>query len=82
MAFALSSLLGVIYPARNAGEKIDCYHCGEKMRKLRALTVKFNGALYPVCCHGCLAILKTVERNGLTAQYLQAKLDERESASQ
>ncbi len=33
----------------------------------------FNGASYPVCCHGCLAVLKTIERNGLTQQYLQEK---------
>ena len=81
MAFAFSSLLDAIYPARNVGEKIDCYHCGEKMRKMKALTVKFNGLTYPVCCHGCLAVLRTVEQNGLTAQYLQAKVEQPASGS-
>lgn len=33
----------------------------------------FNGNAQAVCCHGCLAVLQVVERNGMTQQYLQEK---------
>ncbi|MBI3286014.1 MAG: heavy metal translocating P-type ATPase metal-binding domain-containing protein [Burkholderiales bacterium] len=73
MAFVFSSLWEAIFPSGTAGEKIDCYHCGERMRKTYVLTTRFNGAAYPVCCHGCLAVLRAVENNGLTLQYVQDK---------
>ncbi|MFZ6773607.1 heavy metal translocating P-type ATPase metal-binding domain-containing protein [Undibacterium sp. SXout7W] len=73
MAFALSSLYSFFSFPRKTGGKIDCYHCSEKMHEHRALTVNFNGITQPVCCHGCLAILKTIEKNGMIAEYLQAK---------
>ncbi|MDE2429466.1 MAG: heavy metal translocating P-type ATPase metal-binding domain-containing protein [Burkholderiales bacterium] len=73
MAFVLSSLFHVFSSVGLKAEKIDCYHCGEKMRKTNALTVKFNGCLQPVCCHGCSAVLRTIEKNGLIQDYLEAK---------
>ncbi|MFZ6748253.1 heavy metal translocating P-type ATPase metal-binding domain-containing protein [Undibacterium sp. Ren11W] len=76
MAFAFSSLVNAISIALQPQEKILCFHCNDKMRKKNALMATFNGANYPVCCHGCLAVLKTIERNGLTEQYLHTKASE------
>jgi adenosylmethionine-8-amino-7-oxononanoate aminotransferase len=76
MAFAFSSVLNAISLALQPQEKILCFHCNDKMRKKNALMVAFNGASHPVCCHGCLAVLKTIESSGLTEQYLQAKASE------
>lgn len=73
MASAFSSVFNAISAALQPQEKILCFHCDDKMRKKNALMVVFNGASYPVCCHGCLAVLKTIESSGLTAQYLQGK---------
>ncbi|MBC3906412.1 heavy metal translocating P-type ATPase metal-binding domain-containing protein [Undibacterium umbellatum] len=73
MAFAFSSFLDSVLFSFKTGEKIDCFHCGEKMRKSNALTVQFNGYTQPVCCHGCLAILSTVEQNNLVNEYMKNK---------
>ena len=73
MAITLSHLLALFSSAQNSAEKIDCYHCGEKMRKNKSIYVKFNGKDQPVCCHGCLAILRTVEQNNMISEYLKAK---------
>ncbi|MBI3728739.1 MAG: hypothetical protein HY254_10475 [Burkholderiales bacterium] len=43
------------------------------MRKSNALTTSFDGFMQPVCCHGCLAILRTVEQNKLVAEYMKNK---------
>jgi hypothetical protein len=75
MAFISSSILDAIFLSFQASEKINCFHCGEKMKKHKALVTIFNGNSYPVCCHGCLAVLQLIERNGMTTQYLQAKSD-------
>lgn len=73
MASVFSSFFeSVLFPLK-AGEKTDCFHCGEKMRKSNALTARFNGQLQPVCCHGCLAILRTVEQNNLVNDYMKNK---------
>ena len=73
MAFAFSSLFLAITTSLQPRERIPCFHCNEQMRKEKALMATFNGTSYPVCCHGCLAVLKTIERNGLTQQYLLEK---------
>lgn len=73
MSFIFPSFISAIFASFQAREKIDCYHCDERMRKDNALFVNFNGCVHPVCCHGCLAVLQTIERNGMTAQYLQVK---------
>lgn len=73
MDLNFSSIFDAISICFQTREKINCFHCDEKMRKENALLVVFNGGSHPVCCHGCLAVLQTIERNGLTMQYLQAK---------
>lgn len=37
------------------------------------LTTRFNGMVQPVCCHGCLAVLRTVEQNNLVDEYMKNK---------
>ena len=73
MALIFSSIFGAIFSSFQASEKIYCFHCDEKMKKHKALFTAFNGNSYPVCCHGCVAVLQVIERNGMTMQYLQAK---------
>ena len=73
MALHFSLIFDVISAAFQAREKINCFHCDEKMRKDNALIAVFNGARYPVCCHGCLAVLQTIENNDMTMQYLATK---------
>jgi hypothetical protein len=73
MSLRFSSFFDVILGRFSAHEKIHCFHCDEKMRKEHALLAVFNGNPEPVCCHGCLAVLQTIERNGMTKQYLHNK---------
>lgn len=54
-------------------EKCLCFHCGESMRKEGALMVTFQQVPQPVCCHGCLAVLNTIQNNGLVDAYIQSK---------
>jgi hypothetical protein len=75
MAFLSFPFKHAIFSSLQASEKIVCFHCDERMKKRKALFATFNGNSYPVCCHGCLAVLQIIERNGMTKQYLQAKLD-------
>ena len=75
MAFISSTIFNVIFSSFQVSEKINCFHCDEKMKKHKALFTVFNGNSYPVCCHGCVAVLQVIERNGMTKQYLQAKSD-------
>lgn len=55
--------------------KISCYHCGEKSRRSQTIYVFFGGATRPVCCHGCAAILKTVEELDMHAEYHAHKIN-------
>ena len=73
MAFVFSSLLATVLLPFKVSEKIDCFHCGEKMRKAAALTTRFNGLEQVVCCHGCQAVLRTVEKNKLVKEYMKNK---------
>lgn len=81
MVFAFSSFFDAILAGFQRREKILCFHCEESMRKDNALMAVFNGASHPVCCHGCLAVLQTIERNGLIQQYLAARAKPLEPAS-
>jgi len=45
------------------------------MRKDRALMATFQQQQYPVCCHGCLAVLHAIEKNHLVEDYLRSKVD-------
>ena len=58
---------------QQAADKIVCYHCGELVRRKRAVAVQFDGQSHAVCCHGCAAILRTVEALGQCAQYQASK---------
>ncbi|QJQ04844.1 hypothetical protein EJG51_002105 [Undibacterium piscinae] len=80
MAFAFPSFFHAVSSFFQAQEKIPCFHCDEKMKKNNALMAVFNGESHPVCCHGCLAVLQTIERNGLVSQYLLTKVPASESA--
>ena len=55
-------------------EKITCYHCGEKSKKSATLYINFDGAIRPVCCHGCASILNTVEELGIHEEYRANKI--------
>ncbi|NMM36835.1 MAG: hypothetical protein HHJ09_04865 [Glaciimonas sp.] len=70
----LSSALAEIF-ARSAAAnpKIACFHCGERVRQRRVVQVVFDGVCRDVCCHGCAAILSTVEQLGQSEQYLALK---------
>ncbi|MFZ6707765.1 heavy metal translocating P-type ATPase metal-binding domain-containing protein [Undibacterium sp. TC9W] len=76
MAFAFSSLVEALLFTFKDGEKTDCFHCGKKMRKSNALTAHFNGHTQPVCCHGCLAVLRAVEHNNLVDEYMKNKTNQ------
>ncbi|MFZ6730444.1 heavy metal translocating P-type ATPase metal-binding domain-containing protein [Undibacterium sp. Ji42W] len=73
MAFAFSSLLETTLFAFKTSEKTNCFHCGERMRKSKALMAHFDSRTQPVCCHGCLAVLHAVEKNNLVAAYMENK---------
>lgn len=47
-----------------------CFHCNETMRQHQIVRIPFAGSEREVCCHGCAAVLTTLEQNGLAAQYL------------
>jgi hypothetical protein len=55
-------------------EKLICYHCDERMSKRRAVMFYFDGVPRALCCHGCLAVLDAIAKNGLTDEYLRSKL--------
>lgn len=70
----LTSLVGGKRARQSAAsEKLPCFHCGELVRRRRAVYAQFDGASRVVCCHGCAAILKTVEQMGMTQQYQEQK---------
>lgn len=56
-----------------ASEKLPCFHCGDLVKRRHAVDVQFDGAARTVCCHGCAAILKTVEQMGMVQQYREQK---------
>lgn len=55
-------------------EKISCYHCGEKSKKSLTVYIQFDGEIRPVCCHGCAAILKTIEELEMHDEYHSHKI--------
>lgn len=59
-------------------EKCLCFHCGESMHKEHALMATFQQQQYPVCCHGCLAVLHAIEKNNLVEDYLRSKRDSKD----
>lgn len=70
----LTSLIGGKRAGQTpASEKLPCFHCGDLVKRRRAVHVQFDGAARIVCCHGCEAILKTVEQMGMQQQYREQK---------
>jgi Cu2+-exporting ATPase len=57
----------------SSNSKITCYHCGEKSLPKHTVYVQFDGEIRPVCCHGCAAILRTVDDLGMREEYLAHK---------
>ena len=56
------------------GSKISYYHYSEKSTPSRTVYVQFEGQQRAVCCHGCAAILKTVEELGMCDEYRAHKI--------
>lgn len=54
-------------------EKLDCFHCDDRMRKSKAVPILFDGEIRQVCCHGCAAILASIEKVHLIEEYYQSK---------
>jgi hypothetical protein len=73
MQLALSQFYGNYISRFFNREKCLCFHCGERMRKEGALIAVFQHVPQSVCCHGCLAVLSAIEKNGLVDEYLQSK---------
>jgi hypothetical protein len=70
----LSSLLATAVAGRQvAADKLECFHCGEMVKRRRAVFMQFDGASRALCCHGCAAILKTVEELGMCSEYYSSK---------
>jgi 3-methyladenine DNA glycosylase Mpg len=74
MAMAFVTLLQTATSFFHRSERCPCYHCGEGMRKEKAIMANFQGNSYPVCCHGCLAVLNVIEENGLAEAYLASRM--------
>lgn len=73
MRALLSALTGIFSGSAASNPKIACFHCGELVRQKRVVHVIFDGVCRDVCCHGCAAILSTVEQLGQCAPYLAQK---------
>jgi hypothetical protein len=63
--------LSRLFPARAA--RLRCFHCDESMSQAQSVAQLFDGSERQVCCHGCAAVLDTVQQNGLVAQYWAAR---------
>lgn len=76
MIKALTSNIGRIFMTLFATEEnISCFHCNEKSRKSLTIYVNFDGNMRPVCCHGCAAVLKTVEELAMHQEYYDCRID-------
>ena len=81
MAIAWHIYFERIFSGFKSGKKVACFHCDESMRQQHALMARFDGKFYPVCCHGCVAVLKAVEQNALIAEYWQTKIQNSDANS-
>lgn len=73
MGTLLSALVAMFSGSAASNPKVACFHCGELVRQKRIVHVVFNGASRDVCCHGCAAILSTVEQLGQCGPYMIQK---------
>ena len=55
-------------------DKINCFHCGEKSRRSITVYVNFDNLIRPVCCHGCAAVLKTIEELNMHQEYYDSRV--------
>jgi len=70
----LNSVQSLFNSNHATAERISCYHCGEKSAPSLTIYVLFDGNIRAVCCHGCAAILNTVEELGMRDEYLAHKI--------
>lgn len=56
-------------PAFPVAAPSTCFHCGLTMPPGTCLSVQFDGARRPVCCHGCQALFEMVIDGGLADYY-------------
>lgn len=70
---ALSSLSDLIWKKRNDKVDLTCYHCYESMPEHAAIAVQFAGKERLVCCHGCRAVLQTIESSHMSQEYLNLR---------
>ncbi|MEO8407324.1 MAG: heavy metal translocating P-type ATPase metal-binding domain-containing protein [Oxalobacteraceae bacterium] len=73
MRTLLSALTAMFAASAASNPKVACFHCGELVRQKRVVHVVFDGVCRDVCCHGCAAILSTVEQLGQCEPYLAQK---------
>lgn len=73
MRTLISALVALFSGCAGSNPKVACFHCGELVRHKRIVHVVFNGLTRDVCCHGCAAILSTVEQLGQCEPYLIQK---------
>jgi Cu2+-exporting ATPase len=72
-----SALLGLfsrkapraLAPAMPAESRGSCFHCGLPMPVAPAFWVEFDGAMRPVCCGGCQAIVGVALAHGMGDYY-------------
>jgi hypothetical protein len=74
MSFARFSIAQQLAKLFIPSERLVCFHCDERYRPSKNVDVVFQTELRQVCCHGCAAVLKTIEQQGLVQDYLNAKL--------
>jgi hypothetical protein len=69
-----TTIRSIFLAAATSDKTIKCYHCGEKSKQEHTVHIQFDGAIRPVCCQGCAAILRTVEELVLHEEYRNNKI--------
>ena len=70
-----SNIVKILLSLLATEEKISCFHCNEKSSKSLTIYISFDGLTRPVCCHGCAAVLKTVEALGMHQEYYDSRIN-------
>lgn len=69
----LRSLIQQLKPSEK-GLYPPCFHCGEPV--VQVIELEFAGQTRQLCCHGCLAVLQTIQQAGRSEEYLAHKAQE------
>lgn len=69
-----NSLFSLLDTFTSTEARITCYHCGETSKQNLTIYVQFDNDMRPVCCHGCAAILNTIEDLGMHEEYHASKI--------